>query len=814
MPMLILLLGLAAAGLQDSAAAAGADIVPRVWLVLPPIDERGRRPFRPDAVFRRHLLDATAAAPVAGEELAGSLGAASWREVSAADDGSVLERAGWGMTTIEVETGGVWLAELSGAAELFVNGDGFGGDLYRYGHGGVPISLRAGPNLLYVSGVRGAFRLRLQRPQHRLEFAEWGARRPDLVAGEEIGGEVAVMILNASEERVERPSVVAGGGDGPFARVHAVLETGLVPLQVARVPVPLRARLAPPLPEESAPQELEFSIGGHPGEAPHLHRLALEMRRPDEARRRTYRSRVDGAVVDYSELPPSGPGATGLVLSLHGAGVESRGQAGSYAPKPDWWLVAPSNRAPFGFDWQDWGRIDALEVMERAQAEHCLDPRRTVVTGHSMGGHGTWSLAVNDPDRFAALAPSAGWSSFDSYGSRPAGALRALWHGADGSSDTLGLLENLRGKPIYILHGDADDNVPASEAGLMAQALDAHGIEYRMHLEPGAGHWWTDERYPGAECMDWPPIFESFADARLPELPRELDFTTADPGIDADHSWLRVEQPLVYGAKARVRASWSPADGLVHLETDNVRRLRIAIPHDAAVVDGQEIAPGTGATAIGYLRDGAGRWRAVRGALDPAEKRPERCGPFKRAFDRRFVLVYGTQGTPAENHESLARARFDAAIWSYRALGDAQLVADHEVLDPEPPEAFAGRNLILYGNADSNGAWTTVLPADCPLQARRGELRLGAQRWTGPDRAAVFCYPRADDPDALAGVFADTGAAGSRLGYTLAAFVSGVGYPDYAVFDASVLELGDGGVLAAGWWDWRWGLAGAAGPRR
>ena len=27
-----------------------------------------------------------------------------------------------------------------------------------------------------------------------------------------------------------------------------------------------------------------------------------------------------------------------------------------------------------------------------------------------MGGHGTWTLALAEPDRFAAIAPVCGWS--------------------------------------------------------------------------------------------------------------------------------------------------------------------------------------------------------------------------------------------------------------------------------------------------------------------------------------------------------------------------------------------------------------------
>jgi len=113
--------------------------------------------------------------------------------------------------------------------------------------------------------------------------------------------------------------------------------------------------------------------------------------------------------------------------------------------------------------------------------------------------------------------------------------------------------------------------------------------------------------------------------------------------------------------------------------------------------------------------------------------------------------------------------------------------------------------VILYGNADTNAAWERVLPPACPVAARRGELRLGEHRWQGADLAAAFVWPRAGSPDALVGAFADSGVAGTRLLDTLAPFTSGVGYPDFVLFDARVLQLGDGGALAAGWFgpDWK-----------
>ncbi len=91
---------------------------------------------------------------------------------------------------------------------------------------------------------------------------------------------------------------------------------------------------------------------------------------------------MDSSVQYYGLLPPSNfdPAREyGLILSLHGAGVEAIGQASAYRPK-DWaYVVAPTNRRPFGFDWQDWGQRDMLEVLAEVE-QHLPHRRRTACT--------------------------------------------------------------------------------------------------------------------------------------------------------------------------------------------------------------------------------------------------------------------------------------------------------------------------------------------------------------------------------------------------------------------------------------------------
>ena len=81
---------------------------------------------------------------------------------------------------------------------------------------------------------------------------------------------------------------------------------------------------------------------------------------------RTFVSDIDGSVRYYAVSPYIGPKtntAPALFFSVHGAEVQAISQARAYKPK-DWGvLVAPTNRRPRGFNWEDWGRLDAMEVL-------------------------------------------------------------------------------------------------------------------------------------------------------------------------------------------------------------------------------------------------------------------------------------------------------------------------------------------------------------------------------------------------------------------------------------------------------------------
>ena len=745
-------------------------------------------------MFARHLLERDAKPPAAGEKLTGELGKeAAWASARSEESGELEGGYAWAYAAVESEGERVAIAELAGASTLFVNGAPYVGDPYRYGFRGVPVALREGRNDLFVTGIRGGFSLRVRETDGPLVVGTWDVTLPDSASGEG-----AILVMNAAK--------------GPF-RLESPSEIRLAPLQVTKVPFQFDLGELDP-----GSHSLSIEIAARGVDRKVLPILPLEIRKPSEARRVTFRSDVDDSVQFYAVLPPAPkePPAvgTGLVLTLHGAGVDALGQARSYSAKEDFWIVAPTNRRPYGFDWQDWGRLDAYEVLDRALAQSGVGAERVYLTGHSMGGHGTWSLAVNDPDRFAVVAPSAGWISFDTYGGRPKGTLADLWQRADGASRTLELMSNLARSPVCILHGSADDNVPVSEARDAMKAMGEPAPEtWTLEVQEGGGHWWDGPESDGVDCVDWPPFFARFRRhlfrSRALSAPygfaTDVDWISVDPAVDAQDHWVRVEQTREYGEPFQVKGGYGYTSRQhdrvkVELETKNVRRLRIDAPgfgrSSRLTLDGVEVRP---STTGWYLRAEDG-WHPDEDGPNSAEKSAAGSGPFKRAFDRRFVLVTGTIGDLVEDRELRELACYLANSWWYRGNGTATIVSDVDFLAQKPRH---DGNVILFGNEDTNAAWKTLLAPSCPVRAKRGSIALRGASHEGDALACLFLQPRADVA-ALVGVFADSGPRGTRLLTTVPVFVSGVGLPDYTLFGPDVLERGDDGVIAAGWFDFAW----------
>lgn len=800
------------AGLVLSLPASARELALTKGLAAGPIGRFGRSAVPTDLLLWQiamGTISAPGAGVVVGTDDKGE--PRTWAAVAANADGWFETQAlAGGSLFITVDSGQArtMILEATGFYVARINGDPRGGEKYGADWLHLPIRLVQGRNELLFKGERGRFRGRLVAPLADAYFIDKDMTLPDLVLGEKGDVWAGLRLVNATERRLEKVEILynAAGRSG-----RTSLDVSVAPLMAHKLAVPLA--LEPPAGEGPAPVEIRARAraGGRTVETPAF-RVELKAVPSSATHARTFLSAIDRSVQYYGVVPMAPARAAAeaskkpaLVLTLHGASVEAIGQARAYKPK-DWaHIVAATNRRPYGFDWEDWGRLDALEVLAEASRRFDADPDRTYLTGHSMGGHGTWQVGATVPGLWAAIAPSAGWRSFSSYGGGvvykdPSPVERMLGR-AMNPSETAALSPNFLHYGVYVLHGDQDDNVPVTEARFMRGLLGEFHPDFCYYERPGAGHWW------GSECVDWPPLFAFLRErVRTPDIEaRRVEFVTASPGISSRSRWVEIlaqKKPFEYSKVALERDETGKS---FKGTTENVARLAIDLPPAAADVpvrieiDGSklEAVPAAG-TARLYLARDEKSWRAS-GPSTPGSKDPRRSGGFRDAFRHGFVLVYGTRGADAEDARTFGKARFDAETFWVRGNASVEVLPDTAF----DPARFKDRSVILYGNADTNAAWVKLL-ADSPVVIRNGKARVGDRSFSRADLAAYFVRPRPGSDVASVGVVAWTGYAGWVAASPGQYFVSGAGYPDLMLFSAESLRSGAAGVRAVGWFgnDW------------
>lgn len=695
------------------------------------------------------------------------------------------------------------ILNIRGNSAVYVNGELHAGDPYASGWMNVPVRLVKGENEFYVRGAGITATLNfpakpvfLDTADPTLPFIVPGQPASDLKAGivvintsakelrglqikSKIGGKESVSSIAPVPGFATRKVIFSLNGDGAASKGMHDCEVSLI--QNGRVLDTKTLRI------QSVDSKDKYST--------------------------TFISGIDGSLQYYAVAPKSGEASPGsaLFLSVHGAGVEAIGQARAYESK-DWGnLVAATNRRPRGFNWEDWGRIDALEVLALAKARFAPDPQHIYLTGHSMGGHGTWFLGATYPDKWAAIAPAAGYPTLKGYGSAdglipdssatPMG--RVLLR-ASNQSDVPKLAVNYKPMGVYIMHGDADRTVSVNYARQMRQQLAAFHPDFSYYEHPGGSHWY------GSESVDWKPMFEFLkwhkiaADTAV----NTIEFMTASPGISPGYRWASIHQqtkPLEY---SKVKLSRDLKKGSISGTTENVRLLRLNLADFSAnsTVDisldngpGIKYTTRNAADSVFLLKDQS-NWKLVS-APGNQSKGPHRYGTFKDGFNKNMVYVYGTSGNREENEWSRSKAMFDAETWYYRGNGAIDIITDKEYSRAK----YAGRNVVLIGNASTNSAWNTLLD-NCPVKVSRGNIRVGEKILQGDDLAAYFVWPIAGTDDNSVSVISGSGLPGMKAANGNQYFAGASGFPDLMVFRLGMLNSGIDGVEIAGFFNNEWKL--------
>ncbi|MBI9072585.1 MAG: prolyl oligopeptidase family serine peptidase [Melioribacteraceae bacterium] len=727
--------------------------------------------------------------------------------------------SGYAYVQIDSDKEKMMILEGSGYSMAYINGEPRIGNVYKFteernpwepefGFVYLPVKLKKGKNEFLFQCYYGRMNAVLHDPASKILINNIDLTIPDLLVNEKVDHFGGLVIVNASD-KMQDNLILKTYGEGFNETITKV--PSILSLSTRKVKFGFSAN--PFIEKEN--KNLTVEVLDNSGKILDKNSIEIRVLNNDETHRRTFISNIDGSVQYYAVNPARNDNKENLALffALHGAAVEGLNHANSYYAKTWGLFVSPTNRRPYGFNWEDWGRMDALEVLDIAMKNYSIDENRVYLTGHSMGGHGTWHIGGTFPDRFAAIGPSAGWISFWSYRYRNTqktkSKVKQLIDRTGNPSDTYTIAKNYEQLGIYIIHGSADDNVRATQSHSMIDTLKKFHKDFTYHEEPGAGHWWDNSDERGADCVDWPELFDFFARHARPakERIKHVKFVTASPGISAKNNWITIYSQEKYFGFSNVDILFDAGVQRFKGTTENVSTLALDTEildnsrELTIVLDDQKIENiDIKSLSKVWLKKIRGKWNLTS---EPSKsvKGPHRYGSFKDVFKNNMVFVYGTKGTKEENEWAINKVRYDAEQFWYQGNGAIELVADKDF----DPIKFKDRNVILYGNSETNSAWDDLL-SEAPINVTSKKVTIGSKEFVGDDLVMLMIFPKQNSDVACVGTVAATGLKGMRLTNNRSYLKPGITYPDFVLMNSELLSKDDYGYKAAGFFDDEWSL--------
>jgi len=201
---------------------------------------------------------------------------------------------------------------------------------------------------------------------------------------------------------------------------------------------------------------------------------------------------TDGGSIPYLLYLPKDYSATGIkvpfMLFLHGRGesdgplsvVAKWGPPRRLAAGEQMKYLVVSPQCPRASAWnRDDQQKRLLELLAHIKKTYNIDDDRIYLTGLSMGGFGSWRLAADHPEMFAAVAPVCGAGD-------PTKAA------------------NLVKLPVWAWHGTEDTAVKFEKSVEMVEAIKAAGgAKVRFTSLEHIGHFSWQAAYQSQDLYQW-----------------------------------------------------------------------------------------------------------------------------------------------------------------------------------------------------------------------------------------------------------------------------------------------------------------------
>ncbi len=562
---------------------------------------------------------------------------------------------GWSFSTVSyiyIDTifdGGFYLAYPERVSKFYIDSIPYPGNPYQYKDVPVPLYISKGRHrILIITGREGGkIRLRFEKaPLYPFiyENKRWSLI-PDILEDTIYEFYIGFWVINPTKKIYKDLKIKAFAGE---------LETEerrinyLMPFEIkySKVKCLLRKKL-----KKGDKINLSLRIEGENFDT--LAQFYLEVKSKDEPLKITFLSNIDSSVQYFGLRYPKVKGnyLKGVIFTLHGAGVEAYGQVRAYRQKDSLFVVAPTNRRPFGFDWQDLGMLDLWEVIDYVKKNFNVDTERFYLTGHSMGGHGTYFNGIHFADRFAAIVPSAGWVSFRTYvpyflqgislfGNPQQIRIRerVLY-----TEDIQRFVRNALNVPFLIVQGREDESVPAFHPRFMLNLLKKNGIKVHLWEVPEMKHWWNIKETEGVDCVDADTIIKFFKKHKR-RVPDSFEFHFSDLGVNNRFYYVKILEPEKYFYPGFLKFKRKKDSIFIKTENINVFELNLAslgIEKIFLNLDGQNFDLKNAGKFV-FIKNK--KWKKIKNFnRKMPSKFPSNPGLIKNILRNKILIIYSTQ---------------------------------------------------------------------------------------------------------------------------------------------------------------------------
>jgi predicted esterase len=719
--------------------------------------------------------------------------------------------------------------------ELSVNGESiFGGDFYGFERSPVILDLAPGRNNITVRLIRDVranggevppvilASLKVERLEGHASVVPTTVSLPDVFQGRFTSFYGYLALTNHDDRTLTVKSIRVATGDG--AEQMTVLNAAIVSGQTRPLTFELNKLQHP---DQDISVTIDFRLDGNQATQSICTSAQTNRRIDGEPVKITF-PHSSGAL-SYAVLrPPTellrvSRKKLPVLVALHGSGVDVDGDQSRTsfdgASNLDAWILFASGMSPWcGDDWHTWGAADIDSglnaILEWIEVNHWQGPGadidRVLVAGHSNGGHGSWHVALHQPDRIMGVAAASGYSSIENYVPYSMWVehdpvLTAMLSTARATFRQEILVTNLRGIPTLVQHGTEDDNVPIYHARLMTDRANRVGTEVELVEIPGKGHWWDG-------AMTTQPLLNFYRKVLTAsdDSPRHLDdftFTVTDSHAFGSKGGFSIDQllrPDVIGQLVASRHSATAKTRIV--ATRNIRRLRYDPQVDASgdmhtlILDGAMFVVETSMDPLCFLK-ARDTW-TIEQHCNLSLGLEERLGRQRGGMD----AVMRTQG-PFEivlSDDTIAQAAVQVSRNLHQYFG-----ADSRISPGSQYSQALTRNgnvIVLALGDDAPQPLLESFPVnvvDGKVRFRNAENKLSACLGVGITSGA-WLRPLHDQRLELIVWGADMDGLGqaTRMIPTL----TGAGQPDFVLFGEHFgKEQGD--PVAAGFFDYSWNIS-------